>query len=219
MSLVTGRGPLGATGREGAAALFDQVAAAVAGGVDLIQIREPDLPDRVLHEVVTRCVDLARGSETVVLVNDRVDIALAAGAGGAHLRACSVAATTAREHVPAGFLLGRSVHGVTEAVRVAEGGGLDYLVLGTVFRSRSKPDVAPCGLDVLAEVVRSVACPVLAIGGVTVDKSVEVFRAGAAGVAAIGLFAELGPSGRCDGIRRVVDEIHGCYSESHVQRA
>ena len=218
LSLVTGRGRLGATRQDDVATLFEQVRAAVAAGVELIQVREPDLPDRVLLEVATRCVDLARGSHTVILVNDRLDIALAAGAGGVHLRARSVPAPVARRHVPAGFLLGRSVHDVAEAARVVEGGGLDYLVLGTVFSSHSKPaGVSGCGVGVLGAVARAVDLPVLAIGGVTVDRSVEVFRAGAAGVAAIGLFAEPGPSGRFVGVHRVVGEIRQSYTENHVQ--
>jgi thiamine-phosphate pyrophosphorylase len=200
------------------ATLFEQVAAAVDAGVDLIQVREPDLPDRVLLQVVSRCVELARGSRTVILVNDRLDIALAAGAGGMHLRSRSVPAGVARRHTPAGFLLGRSVHGVDEAVRVADSDGLDFLVLGTVFTSRSKPGVSPCGVGVLTAVTRAVALPVLAIGGVTVDKTAEVFRAGAAGVAAIGLFAEPGRSGRFEGMRRIVGEVHRFHSENHVQR-
>ena len=218
VSLVTGLGRLDATGPGVVATLFDQVRAAVAAGVDLIQVREPELSDQALLEVVTRCVDLARGSMTVILVNDRLDIALAAGADGAHLRARSLAAAVARRHVPHRFLLGRSVHDVAKAVRVVEGGGLDYLALGTVFSSQSKPGVSPCGVGMLRAVARAVDVPVLAIGGVTVDRCVEVFRAGAAGVAAIGLFAEPGPSGRFGGIRRVVGEIRRTYAENHVQR-
>ena len=219
LSLVTARRRLEATRQDAVATLCDQVRAAVAAGVDLVQVREPDLPDRALLAIVTRCVDLARGSNTAILVNDRLDIALAAGAGGVHLRTRSVRATVARRHVPAGFILGRSVHGVSEAIRVVEEGRLDYLVLGTVFSSQSKPGVWPCGVGVLGAVARVVEVPVLAIGGVTVDKSVELFHAGAAGVAAISLFAEAGPSGRFDGIGRVVGEIHRSYAEHHVQRA
>ena len=127
-------------------------------------------------------------------------------------------APVVRRHVPAGFLLGRSVHDLAEATRVVEGGGLDYLVLGTVFSSPSKPGVSGCGVGVLGAVARAVDLPVLAIGGVTVDRSVEVFRAGAAGVAAIGLFAEPGPSGRFVWVDRVVGEIRRSYTESDVQR-
>ena len=218
LSLVTGRRRSDATGQDVVATLVVQVRAAVAAGVDLIQVREPALSDQVLLEVVTRCVELARGSETVILVNDRMDIALAAGAGGVHLRAHSVAASVARRHVPDGFLLGRSVHAAAEAARVVAGGGVDYLVLGTVFSSQSKPGASACGVGVLKAVAGVVALPVLAIGGVSVDNGVEVFRAGAAGVAAIGLFAEPGPSGRFEGIQHVVGEIRRCYTESHAKR-
>ena len=218
LSLVTGRGRLGTTRQDAIATLLVQVRAAVAAGVDLIQVREPDLPDRVLLEVVTRCVDLADGSQTVILVNDRLDIALAADAGGVHLRADSVPPSVARRHAPPGFVLGRSVHDAAEAARLVVGGGLDYLVLGTVFPSQSKPGESGCGGGVLRAVVRAVDLPVLAIGGVTVDRSVEVFRAGAAGVAAIGLFAEPGPSGRFMGVRRIVGDLRRAYLESDVHR-
>ena len=218
LSLVTGRRRLDATVQDAVATLFAQVRAAVAAGVDLVQVREPDLSDPVLLEVVTQCVDLARGSQTVILVNDRLDIALATGAGGVHLRARSVPAPAARRHVPDGFLLGRSVHDAAEAAQVVDGGSVDYLLLGTVFSSLSKPGVSPCGVGVLRAVASAVELPVLAIGGVTVDKGVEVFRAGAAGVAAIGLFARPGPTGRFDGIQRVVGELRRSYAESYVQQ-
>lgn len=217
LSLVTGLRRLDGTRRDAVGMLVEQVKAAVAAGVDLIHLREPDLTDRVLLDLVLRCVAVARGSQTVILVNDRVDLALAGGAGGVHLRARSVPARVARHHLPVGFLLGRSVHDVAEAVRVVGDGGLDYLVLGTVFSSRSKPGLSPCGVSVLEAVADAVDLPVLAIGGVTVDKSVEVFRAGAAGVAAIGLFAEAGASGGFEGIKRVVGEIRRIYTESDVQ--
>ena len=210
LSLVTGGSP-GGPRHTGVSMLFAQVGAAVAAGMDLIQIREPELPDRVLLEVVSRCVDLARGTGSVIIVNDRLDVALGAGAGGAHLRTHSVPARVASRHAPAGFLLGRSVHGAAEAARVADSGSLDYLVLGTVFSSRSKPGVPPCGVGMLGAVAHAVDLPVLAVGGVTVDRAVEVFRAGAAGVAAIGLFARPGPAGRFDGLCDVVGELRRAY--------
>jgi len=210
LSLVTG-GSRGVSSYHDVSMLFGQVGAAVAAGIDLIQIREPELQDRVLLEIVRRCVDMAHGTGTIILVNDRLDVALAAGAGGAHLRTRSVPAPVARRHAPDGFLLGRSVHGAAEAARVADGGGLDYLVMGTVFSSRSKPGAPACGVSRFGAVAHAVDLPVLAVGGVTVDKAVEVFRAGAAGVAAIGLFARLGPSGRFDEMCDVVGELRRSY--------
>ena len=191
-----------------------QIASAVDAGVDIVQIREPGLPDRVLLELVSRAVGVARGTRSVVLVNDRFDVALAAGAAGVHLRTSSVPAPAMRRRVPRGFLLGRSVHGAAEAARVASEGGLDYLTLGTVYASASKPGRAACGVDALAAATRAVRLPVLAIGGVTVGRAREVLDVGAAGVAAIGLFAEPGPAGSFDAISAVVAEIRRC-SEKH----
>ncbi len=191
-----------------------QIVAAVRARVDLIQIREPDLPDRALLDLVRCAVDAARGTGSRILVNDRFDVALAAGADGVHLRSSSAPARLMRRHLPPGFLLGRSVHGAAEAARVAAGGGVDYLTLGTVFPSASKAGRAPCGVDALAETTRMVRLPVLAIGGVTVDNLREVLDAGAAGAAAIGLFAEPGPAGSFDAIGAIAAEIRRC-SERH----
>lgn len=191
-----------------------QIASAVGAGVDLVQVREPDLPDRELFELVSRAVDAARGTACAVLVNDRFDVALAAGAAGVHLRSSSVPAPAMRRHTPRGFLLGRSVHGAAAAARAAAEGGLDYLTLGTVYASASKPGRAPCGVAALAAAVRAAPLPVLAIGGVTVGRARQVLDAGAAGVAAIGLFAEPGPAGGFEAIRAVVAEIRQCSEKN-----
>ena len=161
-----------------------------------------------------RAVDAARGTRSLILVNERFDVALAAGAAGVHLRSSSVPGPVVRRHVPPGFLVGRSVHGAGEAARVDAEGGVDYLTLGTVYATASKPGRPPCGVDVLAATARAVRLPVLAIGGVTVDNVREVLAAGAAGAAAIGLFAEPGPAGSFDSIGATAAEIRRC-SERH----
>jgi thiamine-phosphate diphosphorylase len=213
MALVTSRRRLAPEGG-GTDLVEKQIASAVGAGVDFIQIREPNLPDRVLFDLVSRAVGVARGTGSLVLVNDRFDVALAAGAAGVHLRTSSAPAPVIRRHLPGGFLLGRSVHGAGEAVRVAVEGGVDYLIMGTVFASASKPGQAACGVDALAATTRAVRLPVLAIGGVTVDNVREALDAGAAGVAAIGLFADPGPAGQFHAISSVVAEIRRC-SEKH----
>ena len=218
VSLVTCRGQLPGTDSDRVSAVLELVAAAVAGGVDLIQVREPDLPDSVLLDLVVRCVDLARRSETAILVNDRLDIALAAGAAGVHLRQHSLPAPAVRPHVPDRFLLGRSVHDAGQAIRLAEQGGLNYLQFGTVFPSRSKPGVSASGVAPVAAVAGAVCIPVLAIGGITADNALEVFRVGAAGIAAIGLFARTGASGRFETVGQVVDTIRRSYVTRHARR-
>jgi thiamine-phosphate pyrophosphorylase len=170
--------------------LLQQARHAVDAGVDVIQIREPDLDARDLAELVAGIAALARGSSTRIIVNDRLDVAVACGAHGVHLRGDSILPATARSIVPHGFTVGRSVHGVEEAVAVAR--DVDYLIAGTVWSTESKrASGSLLGLAGLAAVAAAVHVPVLAIGGVAVDRLAQVASAGAAGVAAIGLF--IGP--------------------------
>lgn len=193
LCLVTpGRGvSLHATSEQRCTALDTLVRHAVRAGIDLVQIREPDLPARVLVEVVGRAVEASRNSATRVLVNDRIDVALAAGADGVHLGTRSLPSQRVREMAPAPFILGRSIHSVEEARRVAAERAVDYLIAGTVFPSASKPDETHfLGAPGLAEIVASASIPVLAIGGVTLDNIPSIARAGASGFAAIRLFCD-----------------------------
>jgi len=162
---------------------------AARAGVQLVQVRERDLDGGPLTALVRRCVAAVRGTRTRVLVNDRLDVALAAGAHGVHLRADSMPAAKVRTLSPPGFLLGRSVHARDEALDAAAAGGLDYLLFGTVFATSSKPGRRPAGASAMAEVATAVSLPVLAVGGVTPDNVGEVAMAGSAGFAAIGVFA------------------------------
>jgi thiamine-phosphate pyrophosphorylase len=162
---------------------------AAAAGVDLIQVRERDLDASALVALVTAVVHAVRGTATRVVVNDRLDIALACGADGVHLRSDSIPAEAARGLAPDGFLVGRSVHGADDAIRVAT--HVDYLIAGTVFATASKPDADRLlGADGLRAIVAAVRVPVLAIGGVTVDRVETIAECGAAGVAGIGLFGD-----------------------------
>jgi len=191
--LVTDRRRLSA-GPDAIGRLVELVGSAARAGVDLIHVRERDLEARDLAALVSRCVAAAGGTRARVLVNDRVDVALAAGANWVHLRSDSIPASAARSLLPAGATLGRSVHSAEEASAVARVGGLDYLVFGTLFATPSKPPEHP--LATLEEL--SAACratrgvkggpPVLAIGGMTVERAALAARAGASGVAGIGLF-------------------------------
>jgi len=180
-------------GGEDALVIF--VRAAALAGVHLIQVREKDMEARALRRLVARCVDAVGGTRARVLVNDRLDVAIAARAHGLHLPGEGVPAVRVREAAPPGFLVGRSVHGRDEALWVTREGGLDYLLFGTVFTTESKPSMTPVGVDALRDVVLAVSVPVLAIGGVTLDRMRLVARTGAAGVAAIGLFADAASRG------------------------
>lgn len=167
--------------------LLHQIRHAVEAGVDVVQLREHDLDARALFHLAAKIVGLTRGSRTRVVVNDRVDVALAAEADGVHLRSDGLHAAIVRRIAPAGFLIGRSVHAATEAVTESE--GADYLVAGTVWPTPSKAAEGPLlGLDGLTHILRAVDIPVLAIGGVSLVRLSQVAQTGAAGAAAIGLF-------------------------------
>jgi thiamine-phosphate pyrophosphorylase len=179
--------------------LAEQARFAADAGVDLIQVREPDLEAGPLAEVVTAIAHAIRGSRTRLLVNDRLDVALACGADGVHLRSDSIAVADVRRLAPPGFVVGRSVHSVDEA---AAAGEVDYLIAGTVFPTASKPEATVwLGTGGLAAIVRAVRLPVLAIGGVTPERFDEVAAAGATGFAAIGLFLDAGAGGSARGCR------------------
>jgi thiamine-phosphate pyrophosphorylase len=171
-------------------ALVALVGAAARAGVDLVQVRERDLDGGALVRLVARCIDASKHTHARVLVNDRLDIAMAAGAHGVHLRGDSVPAPRVRALVRPGFLIGRSIHSKEEAARVCAEGGIDYLIFGTVFSTTSKPGVAAAGVATLADVANTVRVPVLAVGGITVETMHGLGRTGAAGIAAIGMFAD-----------------------------
>ena len=167
-----------------------QAAAAAAAGVDLIQVRERGIEAAALASLVRRVLDVVRHTATQVVVNDRLDVALACGADGVHLRADSIAVTDVKRIAPAGFLVGRSIHSASEAAAA----DADYFVAGTVFPTSSKPEQrVHLGADGLRSIVEATRTPVLAIGGVTFDTLDAIVRAGAAGIAAIGLFAVTEP--------------------------
>jgi len=162
-----------------------QIEGAIAGGIDVIQVRERDLDDGMLTAFVKDCVGLARGTAVKIVVNDRIDIALAAGAAGAHLREDGVPLARARELAPGSLLLGRSVHGPAAAQQAEQA---DYLIAGHVFETPSKPAAAPIGIAGLEAIVRATSIPVWAIGGITAPHVAAVVSAGAQGIAGIAAF-------------------------------
>ncbi len=161
---------------------------AVDWGVDFVQIREKDLPDRRLFELACQAVSMSRGTKCRILVNGRADIALAAGAHGVHLPSMGLKASEMRAWIPKGFLVGVSVHTEHE-IADACSQKADYVLLGHVFPTLSKRDYGPClGLDFLQMACSRAALPVLALGGMRPDMIGPVLEAGAAGVAGISLF-------------------------------
>ncbi len=175
--------------------------------MDLIQIREKDLGTRPLAELVKAAVESARGVGTRVLVNDRLDVGLAAGAAGVHLGTRSVPPRAVRKHVPAGFLVGVSCHSVEDALE-AESAGADYVLLGPVFATPSKLHYgAPLGIEKLREAAGRVKIPVLALGGITVERVRPCLEAGATGIAGISVFQT------CDSLDERMRELRARFND------
>lgn len=174
--------------------LLETIRKAATAGVDWIQIREKDLEARILLELVRLAVADTRGTGTSIQVNDRLDVALAAGAAGVHLGEASLpvemVAEWRRSSKRADFRIGASCHSL-EGARAAERAGADYIFFGPVFATPSKAAFgAPQGIERLSEVCKALRIPVLAIGGVTMENAASCIAAGAAGFAAIRLFQE-----------------------------
>lgn len=161
------------------------VAEAVGAGAGAVQLRDKEASPRALLDLARRLREATARRGALLIVNDRLDIALAAGADGVHLGPEDVPLAAARRVVPDGFLLGHSTDDPGLA-RQAEADGADYLGCGTVFPTTSKEDAgAVVWVGGLAAVARSVAIPVLAIGGVTAERARLLGGSGAAGVAVI----------------------------------
>jgi thiamine-phosphate pyrophosphorylase len=159
---------------------------AIHAGVPAIQLRERDLPVRELMALATDIQTAAAPHAVPLMVNDRVDVALALALAGVHLRANSLPVDVARRLLGRNSLIGISTHSIDEVRRASEQGA-DYVVFGPVFDTPSKRSYgSPFGLDGLADACRHASVPVFAIGGVTSGRVHDVRRAGAHGVAVIG---------------------------------
>ena len=158
--------------------------AALRGGIDWVQLRDKASPARDTFEAARAILPAARHAGVGLLVNDRLDVAMATGADGVHLAGKSLPPDAARALLGEAPLLGISVHGLEEAREAVEA-GVDYVTFGHVYPTSSKPGAAPRGVLELAEIVESVSVPVLAVGGIDAGNVREVLKTGCAGVAVI----------------------------------
>ena len=160
----------------------DVVAEAVSGGVGMVQVREKAMPSGELYRLSKKLRLITRG-KALLIINDRVDIALAVDADGIHLPSHSLPISVAKK-LGGKLLVGRSVHNVEEAA-VAETEGADYLVLGTIYGTASHPGREGSGPELIEQVKARVQTPVYAIGGINESNAREVMNAGAHGIAVI----------------------------------
>lgn len=158
---------------------------AIRGGATLVQLRDKDGSTKEFVEVGLKLRELTRTYNIPLIVNDRVDVALAINADGVHLGIEDIPVYLARKKLGEGKLIGASVKTVTQAKK-AERDGASYLGVGDIFGTKSKKDTGlPIGLVVLGKIAKSVSIPVVGIGGVTASNADSVIRAGAAGIAVI----------------------------------
>ena len=192
--------------------LLGHVRAAIEAGADWVQIREKDIPAKRLLALTRDIARLASkiASAARIIVNDRLDVAVATGAGGVHLGGESISAQEIIPWCRAGnaspeFLIGVSCHSIEEAER-AESAGADYVFFGPIFDTPSKRSFGvPQGLARLSAACRAVNIPVMAIGGITVMNAGDCIQAGAKGIAAIRLFQDALSE---DAVREFVSQLH-----------
>jgi thiamine-phosphate diphosphorylase len=185
--------------RDGVAGLASRAAAAQRGGATMIQVR---LPNEAARTVVEATRALVAAVDVPVLVHNRVDVALAGGAAGVHLGVQDIEVADVRAMVGDRFIVGRSASSEVEARR---GAGADFLAIGPVFAAARTGDEPAIGVEVLAQLVRVLGTPVVAIGGINAGCAAEAVRAGAAGVALIrGIFGAPDPEGASRQVRAAI---------------
>lgn len=166
-------------------ATVEIVRAAIAGGVTCVQLREKHCPTREFLHEARRLKKLLAGTSIPLIINDRIDVALAMGADGVHLGQNDMPIREARRLVGEAMLIGISTESVDDALR-AEAEGADYLGLSPVFATPTKTDTAaPLGLEGVRRIRAAVSLPLVAIGGIDQNNAPEIIRAGADGVAVI----------------------------------
>jgi thiamine-phosphate diphosphorylase len=193
------------TGETSDAALVASIEEALRAGIDLVQIRRKGQPGGKVESLVRRLIDSIEGVCDHLLVNDRLDVALATGALGVHLPARGLPIAEVRRVVPGGFRIGASTHRLDEAARAAQDGA-DFVVFGPVYPTSSKPGHPGCGIDALRQAVETVTVPVFALGGVSPEHVPELAASGVCGIAGITAFADAESRDRMLSAMRAVEK-------------
>jgi len=206
LCLVTDRSAVGDDTKE----MVQRVTQAVLGGVDLVQVREKDLPAGELLQLTQSLLESVEGRAKLI-VNDRADIALVARAHGVQLGEEGLPVAAARESIGNGGLIGRSVHSVGAATQ-AQDDGADFLIVGTMFASRSHPGETPTGPKLMQEISSKCKLPLIGIGGIIPENASEVIQAGASGVAVIShILAASDPRAAASELKEAICEAWSMY--------
>ena len=165
--------------------IFKKVEAAYRGGADIVQLRSKSLTDTELYRVGTRFRKIARRFRKLFFVNDRLDLALALEADGVHLGQDNLPLDTVRKILKGRKLfIGRSTHSLSQALRAVKEGH-DYIGVGPIFETPTKPAYRPVGLDLIRKVAKRVRLPFVVIGGIDRERLQPVMEAGAKRVAVV----------------------------------
>jgi thiamine-phosphate pyrophosphorylase len=189
--------------------LEEILCAAVAGGCRMVQLREKEWPSGRLLPLATRLRDQSRQAGVTFIVNDRVDLAVAVDADGVHLGQDDLPAPVARSLLRPGMLLGVSTHSMEQA-QAAQAAGADYVAVGSMFATATKPDFELVGPSLIRALRPQIRVPLVGIGGITPDNVSEVIAAGADGVAVIS--AVCGAADPTAASRRFVERIEAARS-------
>ena len=164
--------------------LADVAEQAIRGGADVIQLRNKSASKMMLLEQAKQLLPIAREARVPLIINDHVDVAVAAGADGVHLGQEDLPVREARKRLGPDRIIGQSTHDVAQAIR-ADLGGADYLALGPIYPTPTKPAYEAVGVSLIEEVKMRVGIPIVCIGGITQTTLPEVVRAGATCVAVV----------------------------------
>ena len=183
---------------------------AIEGGVSMLQLRYKGEKAREFFELAREIREVSRRHGVPLIINDRLDIALATGAGGVHVGQEDLPAGETRRILPQDMILGVSAASLEEA-KEAERMGASYIGLGSIFATSSKPDAGkPIGTERIAEVSRTVEIPIVAIGGIQVANAEEVIEKGASGVAVISAILQAkDPRAAAQQLRTVIERAKG----------
>ena len=178
---------------------------AIAGGADILQLRDKNVPDDELLALAAELRGLTDETGRIFIVNDRADIAAVVGADGVHLGQHDLPIAEARRLLRPGAVVGRSTHSLAQA-KAAVNEGADYISVGPIFPTETKDAGEPVGLDVLKEVAEAVTLPIVAIGGIGADTAASALTAGASLVAVCSaVCGSRDPKAAAEAIRQQVD--------------